>query len=119
MQAAPPLLPVLATPGAAGLVLPPPAVPPAPQPTSYFERYSNPAYDKFLGNYVLNLYNKYAVGNHQPAPLRNNFYRDSNVGTGMHVLAHISNPQADPDDPGLIVLYHHLTRRDTGFGEQA
>ena len=37
----------------------------------------------------------------------------------MHVLVHVRDPTANPDDPGLIVAYHRLTRRDTEFGHQA
>jgi hypothetical protein len=89
-----------------------------PAPATYFGKYTDPAQDTFGGNYV-NLYNEFAVGQVQPAPLRQNIYRDGNVGTGMHILAHVRDPAANPDDPGRIVAYHRLTRRNTGMGRQA
>jgi hypothetical protein len=91
---------------------------PGPQPSTYTELYANPAYDRFAGNYV-NMYNEFAVGNALPLALRQAIYRDGNVGSPMHVLVHVRDPAADPDDPGLIVSYHRLTRRDTEFGHQA
>ena len=91
---------------------------PAPQPNTYAELYTNPAYDRFSGNYV-NMYHEFAVGNALPLALRQAIYRDGNVGAPMHVLVHVREAGADPDDPGLIVAYHRLTRRDTEFGHQA
>jgi hypothetical protein len=94
--------------------------PPPPQPaqvaalpTSYHDKYSNPNCDRFQGNYI-NFYNDF-VGGTPPATLRDSIYRDGNVGTLIHILAHIRDPNANVDDPGLIVAYHWLTRHDTGY----
>ena len=97
--------------------------PPAPQqlaapivhPTSYHGKYTDLACDPFNGNYI-NFYHDY-VGGTPPAVLRNAIYRDGNVGTLIHILAHIRDPNANADDPGLIVAYHRLTRHDTRYGQ--
>lgn len=91
---------------------------PQQQVTSYREFYGQPVADAFAGNYV-NLYNEYSVGNTTPADLRNTIYRDGNTGTCLSVLIHVRDPQAAADDPGTIVGYHRLTRRDTRLGQTA
>ena len=98
---------------------PPALVAPQPVPavlaTSYQGLYTDLTSDPFQGNYV-NFYNDY-VGGTPPAVLRDSIYRDGNVGTLIHVLAHIRDPNANVDDPGLIVAYHRLTRHDTRYGQ--
>jgi len=74
----------------------------------------DPNYDPFAGNYA-NVYNEF--DNNVPQALRHSLYRDGNVGTPIHVLAHIRQPQAPANDPGLIVVYHRLTRHDARFGQ--
>jgi hypothetical protein len=88
-----------------------------PQPTTYQAKYLDPAADSFGGSYI-NLYHDVAVGATQPATLRNAVYRDGNAGAFLHALVHIREYNADPDDPGLIIAYHRMTRHDTGLGRQ-
>ena len=109
MQAAPPGVAVNA---AAPL---PPQQALAVQPTSYHGKYTDLNADPFQGNYI-NFYNDF-VGGTPPATLRDSIYRDGNVGTLIHILAHIRDPNANADDPGLIVAYHRLTRHDTRYGQ--
>lgn len=102
---------------------PPPAPPLAAlgaphQATTYREFYGQPGADAFGGNYA-NLYNEYSVGNTTPADLRNIIYRDGNTGVCLSVLIHVRDPQAAADNPGTIVGYHRLTRRDTRLGQTA
>jgi hypothetical protein len=85
-------------------------------PNNYLEKYMDPSLDVFQGNYV-NLYNEYAVGNNTPAALRNATYRDGNMGTFLHVLVHVRDPTAGPDDPGTIVALHRLTRHEARLGQ--
>jgi hypothetical protein len=98
---------------------PPAGVPPlgAPvAPNTYLEKYMDPANDPFAGNY-LNLYNEYAVGNTQPATLRTAVYRDGNVGTLLHGLVHVRDALAGPNDPGIIMALHRLSRHDPRLGQ--
>lgn len=107
--------------------------PPAPQPphpnlnqhlmpalpvqhNTYREAYMHPTTDPFQGNYI-NLYNEYNVGTTTPLDLRNAIYRDGNNGVYLNILMHVRDPAAAPADPGLIVGYHRLTRRDTRLGQ--
>ena len=85
-------------------------------PNTYLEKYLDPSLDVFQGNYV-NLYNEYAVGNNTPAALRNATYRDGNMGTFLHVLVHLRDPTAGPNDPGTIVALHRLTRHEARLGQ--
>ena len=100
----------------------PPAGVPAPQagplvvPNTYLEKYLDQSYDAFHGNYI-NLFNEYAVGNNTPAALRNATYRDGNMGTYLHVLVHVLDAQAGPNDPGTIVALHRLTRHEARLGQ--
>jgi len=87
---------------------------PAVQANTYHARYQDPNYDPFAGNYT-NVYHEF--DNNVPQTLRQSLYRDGNVGTPIHVLAHIRPPQAPANDPGLIVVYHRLTRHDARFGQ--
>ena len=104
----------------------PPALqplPPAPQvaqplPITYHAKYLDPAYDQFGGSFI-NLYNEVAVGATTPAALRSAIYRDGNAGDLLHTLVHVRDPTADPDDPGTIIAYHRLTRKDTKLGHPA
>jgi hypothetical protein len=139
----PPVLPV-APAGPAGIQQPVPAQPPqvpfqpAPQPPAppgqpqqpvaqpgqlpaqppnYRSKYLDPTTDRFSGNFA-NLYNEYMPGNTTPANLRDALYRDGNTGSLLHVLLHVRLTTAGADDPGTIVAYHRLSRRDTGFGQQ-
>jgi hypothetical protein len=103
-----------------GVVAPPQQqnLPPlANQPATYREAYQHPANDAFNGNYT-NLYNEYTIGTTTPLDLRNALYRDGNTGTFINILVHVRdrNPAA-ADDPGAIVGYHRLTRRDARFGQ--
>ena len=91
---------------------------PQPLPSTYLAKYLDPAYDQFAGSYV-NLYNEVAVGANVPATLRNAIYRDGNAGDLLHALVHVREPAADPDDPGTIIAYHRLTRKDARLGHQA
>ena len=98
---------------------PPAGVPPfgAPiAPSTYHEKYSDPANDPFGGNYI-NLYNEYSTGNTQPASLRTAVYRDGNVGTLIHGLVHVREALAGPNDPGTIIALHRLTRHDSRLGQ--
>ena len=87
-------------------------------PNTYLEKYLDQSNDVFNGNYV-NLYHEYSVGNNTPAALRNATYRDGNMGTYLHVLVHLRDPQAGPNDPGTIVALHRLTRHESRLGGQA
>lgn len=83
---------------------------------AYSDLYSDPQADPFERNYI-NLYHEYAVGGGQaPAQLRDNLYNSGNAGTLIHILAHILDAGAAPEDPGYIVGYHRLTRHVTRFG---
>jgi len=77
----------------------------------------DPAHDQFAGSYV-NLYNEVAVGANVPAALRTAIYRDGNAGDLLHALVHVREQNAQPDDPGTIVAYHRLTRKDARLGHQ-
>ena len=101
----------------------PPAVPPVQQlpgaavaSNTYLDKYLDAQNDSFNGNYV-NLYNEYAVGNTQPAQLRNAIYKDGNVGIHLHGLVHVRETNAGADDPGTIVAVHRLTRHESRFGQ--
>ena len=96
--------------------VPAPQAGPTAVPNTYLEKYLDPAHDVFNGNYV-NLYNEYAVGNLTPAELRAATYRDGNMGTFLHVLVHVRDPAAGPNDPGTIVALHRLTRHETRLGQ--
>ena len=85
-------------------------------PNTYAEKYRDPQTDSLGGNYI-NLCNEYAVGNTQPAALRNATYRAGNVGTLLHGLVHIREVGAAPDDPGTIVALHRLTRPESLIGQ--
>jgi hypothetical protein len=88
----------------------------APQPTTYLDLYLDPNKDLYCGNYV-NLYQGYSPGANNPQDIRNSLYRDGNTGAFVNLLVHVREPTADPDDPGRIVAYHRLTRKDTIFGQ--
>ena len=85
-------------------------------PNTYLDKYLDQAHDVFNGNYI-NLYHEYAVGNNTPATLRNASYRDGNMGTFLHLLVHVRDLQAGPDDPGTIVALHCLTRHEARLGQ--
>lgn len=86
------------------------------QPNTYRELYSQPTADPFNGNYI-NLYNEYTVGTTTPLDLRNAMYRDGNTGAYLNILLHVRDSGAPPGEPGHIVGYHRLTRRDTRLGQ--
>jgi hypothetical protein len=99
----------------------PPAIPPVlpaanVPPTTYLDQYLDAKHDSFQGNYV-NLYNEYAVGNTQPAPLRTAVYKAGNSGTFLHGLVHVRDPTGLPDDPGTIVAVHRLVRHESYIGQ--
>lgn len=73
---------------------------------TYSSLYGDPTADPFGGNYI-NLYHEYSTaGGHTPASLRDALYSSGNTGTPIHILAHIREANAVPDDPGFIVAYH-------------
>jgi len=93
------------------------ALPPlAPQPTSYLDLYVDPSADAYTGNYV-NLYQGYSPGANAPQDIRSSLYRDGNTGTHVNILVHVRDNAADPAEPGKIVAYHRLTRKDPRFGQ--
>jgi len=120
MQAAVPVAGGVAQPG--GVPPPPPQVAgpavPAPQSANYRELYSLPDKDPYNGNYV-NLYQGYETGTTTPLELRNSLFRDGNNGTYINLLVHVRSPTLPPDEPGHIVVYHRVTRKDTRFGQVA
>jgi hypothetical protein len=90
--------------------------PPQLLPVTYQSKYLDPAYDQFGGSYV-NLYNEVAVGASPPAALCNALYRkDGNSGDLLHALVHVCEIDADLDDPGTIIAYHRLSRKDAKVG---
>ena len=88
----------------------------AHQPGSYLDLYLDPSSDAYAGNYV-NLYLGYSPGANTPQDIRNSLYRDGSTGAFVNILVHVRDPNADPDDPGKIVAYHRLTRKDPRFGQ--
>ena len=88
----------------------------APQPGNYLDLYLDPTSDAYSGNYV-NLYQGYTPGATTPQDIRNSLYRDGSTGAFVNILVHVRDPAADPDDPGKVVAYHRLTRKDPRFGQ--
>jgi hypothetical protein len=70
----------------------------------------------FQGNYA-NFYNEYSTANTTPQDLRTALYRDGNTGALLHILMHVRDPNGDPNNPGLVVAYHRLSRHDQHFGQ--
>jgi hypothetical protein len=112
----PPVIPPAPQPQQPYLQAPIPVPLPHPSPNNYLETYARPEADSFNGNYT-NLYNEFSVGNTTPQDLRNALYRDGNTGTFLHLLVHVRPANAAPADPGMIVVYHRLTRHDARFGQ--
>jgi hypothetical protein len=90
---------------------PPAPVPVAAQANNYREKYADPTNDIFGGTFI-NLYNEYNPANTTPLELRTALYRDGNTGALLHLLAHVRDNNAGADDPGIIVAYHRLSRKD-------
>ena len=88
----------------------------APQPGNYLDLYLDPTSDAYAGNYV-NLYQGYSPGATTPQDIRNSLYRDGSTGAFVNILVHVRDPAANPDDPGKVVAYHRLTRKDPRFGQ--
>jgi hypothetical protein len=107
------LAPGVPAPPARGLPAPAPL---ATQPTPYQAKYLNPSTDVFQGNYA-NFNNEYSTANTTPQDLRTALYRNGNTGALLHILMHVQDPNGDPNDPGLVVTYHRLSRHDQRFGQ--
>eukprot|EP00980_Cylindrotheca_fusiformis_P005161 scaffold1096_cov147-Cylindrotheca_fusiformis.AAC.1 len=115
--------PQAAAAGAAGGAIPQQPAPPQPQPnvanpfgvpvghTAYSQYYDDTSKDPWNGSYGP-VYQQYDLaGGHTPQNLRNRIYSTGNNRVAVGLLVHVRDyATADPDDPGLIILAHRLTR---------